>query len=154
MKTLRYKQKTTWRFFEKILNRYENIMFFETSFSFTTPMNFITQLCWLGAWISIYAKDFAPLVVGLRCLSSEQLIDFCLIEYVTGAHPRICFVWGAQLRLLDRKQHVFLVQGYQLDICVPNTVFNLSQKRASSNRIIFNKFIIFIYLPYKEIQHH
>lgn len=71
----------------------------------------------LGLHVSIYAKDFGSLVVGLRCLSSKQLIDFCLIEYVTRVHlPQIRFVWGAQPRLLDSEQHVFYVQGQRFSI--------------------------------------
>ncbi|KAK9885046.1 hypothetical protein WA026_009269 [Henosepilachna vigintioctopunctata] len=43
----------------------------------------------------LFARDFGnpteSLVPGLRCLRLEQLIDFCLIEYVTGRPQAIIY---------------------------------------------------------------
>lgn len=50
--------------------------------------------------------SFGTPTMGLRCFRLEQLIDFCLIEYVTRTTPRLCFVEGSSKITGHREQHV------------------------------------------------
>lgn len=44
--------------------------------------------------------SFGSPAIGLRCFRLEQLIDFCLIEYVTRTTLGFA-LWKAQVRLPD-----------------------------------------------------
>lgn len=55
---------------------------------------------YLYVCVCVCVQAFGSPAIGLRCFRLEQLIDFCLIEYVTRTTLGFA-LWKAQVRLPD-----------------------------------------------------
>lgn len=62
----------------------------------------------LFVYVSVCGSFGSP-TIGLRCFRLEQLIDFCLIEYVTRATLGFA-LWKAQVRLPDTGSNMCCVK--------------------------------------------